>query len=204
MSNTPLLLGLAVGFSIAVPIGPMGILCIQRTLASGMRVGLCTGLGAATVNIAYGAAVVLGMESAAPWMERAGRVLSIAAGIVLLLMAARMLMRRHVAEDAPGQAPRSCASAYLSALAFNAANPMSLLLIFALLSPIAGTTAASPAAASALLFGMFAAASLWWMLLSGGVALLRSRLRPELLLHANLAAGMLLTAYGTLALARVN
>ena len=81
---------------------------------------------------------------------------------------------------------------------------MSLLLIFSLLSPIAGTTAASPAAAPTLLFGMFAAASLWWMLLSGGVALLRSRLRPELLLHANLAAGMLLTAYGTLALARVN
>ena len=62
MTSTALLCtGLLAGLSIAVPVGPMSLLCIQRTLASGMRVGLCTGLGAATVNVAYAAVVLFGL-----------------------------------------------------------------------------------------------------------------------------------------------
>ena len=47
--------GLLVGFAIADPMGPMGLHCIQRTLAAGMTRGVSTGLGAVTVNLAYGA-----------------------------------------------------------------------------------------------------------------------------------------------------
>ena len=50
-NHTSLLAGMLVGFSVAIPIGPMGLLSIQRTLTSGRRVGICTGLDAATTNI---------------------------------------------------------------------------------------------------------------------------------------------------------
>ena len=67
MNHVSLLAGLMVGFAIAVPIGPMGLLCIQRTLVFGMKVGVSTGLGAATVNVAYGSVVLLGLNTVVPW-----------------------------------------------------------------------------------------------------------------------------------------
>jgi threonine/homoserine/homoserine lactone efflux protein len=199
--DMPLLFGLLAGFSIAVPIGPMGLLCIQRTLASGMRVGVCTGLGAATVNVIFGAVVLLGLEWMPLWMSGDQKILSTAGGLYLLWSAGRTLMRRRMFGDQLQDRRQSPLSAYLSAMAFNATNPMALMLILALLSPSADGSAGGTAA---LLLGMFTAATSWWICLSGGVSLLRTRLRPELLLYVNQAAGMFLTIYGTLVLARVH
>ena len=48
-----MLKGVAIGFAIAAPVGPIGVLCIRRSLAEGRRIGLATGLGAATADAAY-------------------------------------------------------------------------------------------------------------------------------------------------------
>ncbi len=194
--------GLLVGLSIAVPIGPMGLLCIQRTLASGMKVGVSTGLGAATVNVAYGAMILLGLDKLAPWIASGGRLLTALGGLFLLWSAARTLMRRRVLGEQPDPAVQSPLAAYGSAVALNASNPMALILIIALLSPLAGSTGPSLGDAAGLLLGMFMAAATWWVCLSGGVALLRARLSPAMLIYANRGAGLLLTFYGALALAR--
>lgn len=194
--------GLVVGFSIAIPIGPMGLLCIQRTLTSGMRVGVCTGLGAATVNVIYGMLIILGLDRIAPVMAGGGRVLNFAAGAFLLWCAAHTLLRRRTLVDQPGVAKLSPMMAYGSAVAFNASNPMSPVLIIALLSPIIGISAPPIGEAATLLLGMFTAAVTWWVCLSGGITLLRSRLTSGVLSRVNQVAGAVLTVYGALALAR--
>ena len=56
-----LLKGLAIGFSIAAPVGPIGILCIHRTLAKGRVSGLVSGLGAATADAIYGCIAGFGL-----------------------------------------------------------------------------------------------------------------------------------------------
>jgi hypothetical protein len=86
--------------------------------------------------------------------------------------------------------------------AFNATDPLSPILIVGLLAPIIGQSAASLGGAAALLFGMFVAATTWWVCLSGGIALLRSRLSPGILVIVNQVAGAILTVYGVAALAR--
>src|SRR5689334_2030366 len=85
--------GLLAGFSIAVPVGPMGLLCIQRTLAFGMKAGVMTGLGAATTNVLCAALLVFGLERAASLMASGGRALSFAGGVLLLCSAARTIRR---------------------------------------------------------------------------------------------------------------
>jgi threonine/homoserine/homoserine lactone efflux protein len=200
-NHAPLIAGALVGLSIAAPIGPMGLLCIQRTLASGMRAGLSSGLGAATVNVAYGAIVLFGMGQLAPWMASATRVVSALGGVFLLWSAFRTL-RRRVSGPSNGGATLSPLTAYGSAIAFNATNPMSLVLIMALLAPVIGRSVPPLGDAIMLLLGMFAAAASWWVCLTGGVALLRSRLTPAMLSRVNQAAGVFLTIYGALALAR--
>jgi threonine/homoserine/homoserine lactone efflux protein len=194
--------GLLVGFAIAMPIGPMGLLCIQRTLTSGMKTGISTGFGAATVNVTHGAAMLLGLDTLSPWIASSRHVLSALSGLFLLWSASRTLMRRGTLRELSGNAALSPLEAFGSAVMFNAANPMALVLIVALLAPVIGRSTPSLAEATALLLGMFIAASGWWMLLSGGVALLRTRLTPTILGYLNQAAGLLLTIYGATALAR--
>ncbi len=201
-SHVSLFTGLVIGFSIAVPIGPMGLLCIQRTLTSGMQIGVCTGLGAATVNVVYGALIILGLDKMAPVMASGSRVLSFLGGAFLLWCAVRTLMRRRSLVDQPNTVPLSPAIAYGSAIAFNASSPMSPVLIIALLSPTIGLSAPSLGQATVLLLGMFTAAATWWVCLSGGITLLRSRLSPGMLIVVNQVAGAVLTVYGALALAR--
>lgn len=201
-SHASLFTGLMVGFSIAVPIGPMGLLCIRRTLASGMRVGISTGMGAATVNVFYGALIILGLDKMTPLIVSSGRMLSFAGGIFLLWYAGRTLLHRHSPENQPKPAELSPVAAYGSAVAFNATNPMSPVLIVSLLSPVIGPSAPSIGSAVTLLFGMFLAATIWWVCLSGSITLLRSRLTPRVLMMVNQAAGAVLTFYGALALAR--
>jgi threonine/homoserine/homoserine lactone efflux protein len=196
-----LLAGLLVGFSIAVPIGPMSLLCIQRTLASGAGIGISTGLGAATVNIAYGAVILLGLDWLSPWMASGQRLLSALGGLFLLWSAARVLMRRRTMQE-PDNAVASPLAAYGSAVVFNATNPMALILILALLTPIVGLSAPALSDAVLLLLGMFTAATTWWVCLCGGVTLLRARLSSTVLGYVNQATGLLLTIYGALALAR--
>jgi threonine/homoserine/homoserine lactone efflux protein len=200
--HASLLTGLLVGLSIAAPIGPMGLLCIQRTLTSGMRMGVSTGLGAATVNVAYGAVALFGLDKLAPWIASGGRLLTALGGLFLLWSAARTFMRPRAVENQAGAAVQSPLTAYGSALALNASNPMSLIRIMALLSPVAGSAAPSIADAATLLLGIFTAAAAWWVCLSGGVVLLRTRLSPAVLVYVNRVAGLFLTFYGALALTR--
>ena len=53
--------GFIIGISIAAPVGPIGILCIQRTLTGGKIYGLITGLGAATADAVYGSMAAFGL-----------------------------------------------------------------------------------------------------------------------------------------------
>ena len=201
-SHALLFAGLVVGFSVAVPIGPMGLLCIQRTLASGMRIGICTGLGAATVNVVYGTLVIVGLDRMAPVMANGGRVLSFAGGAYLLANGLRSFLRRATPFGQADTAHLSPAMAYGSAVAFNLTNPMAPVLILALLSPVVSVSSPTASQAAVLLLGMFTAAVTWWVCLSGGVSLLRSRLSSGMLVGVNQAAGAAMTFYGALALAR--
>ncbi len=65
MEITFLLSGLIIGFSIAAPVGPIGVLCIRRTLARGCISGLVSGLGAATADAIYGCVAGFGLTFAA-------------------------------------------------------------------------------------------------------------------------------------------
>ena len=201
-NHTPLLAGLLVGLSVAMPIGPMGLLCIQRTLASGPRVGICTGLGAATMNATHAAVIIAGLDRLAPLMASAGRVLGVAGGLFLLWCAAKTLLRRRTSLAGSDAPQLSAVMAYGTAVAFNAINPMSLVLMLALLSPIVGVSGPSFAQAATLLLGVFTAVVSWWVCLASGVNLLRSRLSPGMLFAVNQIAGIGLTIYGTAALVR--
>jgi threonine/homoserine/homoserine lactone efflux protein len=92
MSLATFLAGVGVGLAVAVPIGPMGVLCIQRTLAFGLVAGLATGLGAATVHLTFGSVAALGLGATMSALFGAGAqgLTCLSAGL-LFWFAARIL-----------------------------------------------------------------------------------------------------------------
>ncbi|MFB6462260.1 LysE family translocator [Bradyrhizobium tunisiense] len=190
--------GIAIGFTVAAPIGPMGMLCIQRTLTSGMATGLATGFGAATVHLTYSAFAVLGLGSLArPWVEANAAGFGIVSALTLLWFAIRTHRCSIVPQDV-GEIDRvHLTRAYLSAVALGLTNPLTVILFLAALHAFSTQAAAAP-----LIAGVFVGSAIWWMMLSTIVATARSRLTPRMLSLSSRFASLMLLALGTAMLLR--
>lgn len=196
MSGTTgtILAGIGIGLAVAAPIGPMGILCIQRTLEGGLVAGLATGSGAATVHLLYGTVVVFGLSLIADVTATYAPAFKLAAALLLFWFARRILRRAIALEVRRTMA--HCLRAYRDAILFALANPITILLLLA-------STAGMPLSFSgwtALSFslGIFIGSMGWWLALSGAVCALRQHLDATLLRRTNQGAAVALAAFGCL------
>lgn len=194
--------GMLIGFAIAAPVGPIGLLCIQRTLARGRWSGVLSGLGAASADAVYGCIAGFGLASLAGLLLAWQMELRLVGGLFLLYLGWRTWLTPPAAEQARVRPSRAgLLGDYLSTFALTLTNPVTIL---AFLGIFAGLGLAGGAgdftAAGALVLGVFAGSLLWWLLLAGGVGLLRGRLSPMGLRWINLASGLLIAGFGIWAL----
>lgn len=126
MDSGVLIRGVVVGASIAAPVGPIGVLCIRRTLVGGRASGFASGLGAATADAAYGAIAALGLTSIAAFLVDHQSWLRLVGGAFLLLLGYRSFMQKPVARGA-GDLELGWWSAYTSTLVLTIMNPMTIL-----------------------------------------------------------------------------
>ena len=201
MDSAILLRGVVLGFSIAAPVGPIGLLCIRRTLAEGRLVGLVSGLGAATADMSYGLVAAFGLTAVSTLLVSQAVCLRVVGGLFLLYLGARTWLAR------PGDRPaavagRGLAGAYASTLFLTLTNPMTILSFVAIFAGLGlGDTGGDYRTATLLVVGVFVGSALWWLLLSGGVSLFRGRLTPTRLVWVNRLAGLVILGFGVVTLA---
>src|SRR5687768_14276108 len=97
-----LLKGMIIGFLIAVPVGPIGVLCIRRTLADGWRVGLATGLGAATADALYGSIAAFGLTALTGALMGGRTWMALAGGLFLVYLGVRTFLSEPKERSAEG------------------------------------------------------------------------------------------------------
>ncbi len=192
--------GAAIGFSIAAPVGPIGVLCIRRSLADGTCKGFAAGLGAATADAAYGCVAGFGLTAVSGFLVRHQTPLGLVGGAFLCCIGIRTFLSRP-AQDAPAAADGLLAI-YGSTLLLTLANPATILSFAAVFSAVGLGISANYPGAARLVLGVFAGSSLWWLILSGGVGLLRSRVTPAWLRAVNRLSGCVLAGFGVYALVR--
>jgi threonine/homoserine/homoserine lactone efflux protein len=202
MSLTFLLKGLAIGFSIAAPVGPIGVLCIRRSLRDGMAAGLATGLGAATADAAYGAVAGFGLTAVSGFLIGQRHWIGLLGGAFLCYLGVRTLLSRPVAEAAPGPVV-GLAAAYATTLLLTLANPATILSFVVIFAAFGLGAQVDYPAASSLVVGVFLGSGLWWFVLSGGVGMVRSRVNASWMPAVNRASGAVLLAFGLYALLRI-
>ena len=77
--------GIGVGIAVAAPVGPIGIVCIRRTLAHGRRAGLAAGLGATTADSAYGLTVAWGFAATGALVAHSGAMARLGGALIAAL-----------------------------------------------------------------------------------------------------------------------
>jgi threonine/homoserine/homoserine lactone efflux protein len=200
MDYSLFLRGLVIGFSIAAPVGPIGVLCIRRTLADGRLSGLVSGLGAATADMLYGCVAGFGLTFISSFLVGQQLWLRLFGGLFLLYLGIKTLLSKP-AEQAAKAGGTGLLSAYVSTFVLTVTNPLTILSFVAIFAGLGlANTNGSYASALILVLGVFLGSALWWLLLVGGVGLFRSKFNTQGLLWVNRISGTIITVFGVVAL----
>jgi len=200
MSAQLVLRGFLLGLAIAAPVGPIGVLCIRRTLAQGRAIGFVSGLGAATADVMYGCIAAFGLTAISGVLVRQQAWLRLLGGLFLCYLGAKTLLSRP-ADQAANAEGRGYGGAYFSTLLLTLTNPMTILSFAAVFAGLGvGRAGNGYFAAAAIVLGVFLGSTAWWFLLSGGVSLLRGRFDARASLWVNRISGTIILGFGIAAL----
>ncbi len=198
MDLSLLLRGLVLGLSIAAPVGPIGLLCIKRTLTQGRWYGLASGLGAASADGIYGTLGAFGISTITGALTGAQFWLRLIGGLFLLFLGVRILRERPAEHEAAVRPSIGLAGAFASTLVLTLSNPLTILSFAAMFAGMGALN--GYANALTLVLGVIAGSALWWLGLSSLVGLLRARLTPAMLRALNVLSGLVLIAFALFAL----
>ena len=195
--------GMIIGFAIAAPVGPIGVLCIRRTLAEGRLSGLVSGLGAATADAVYGAVAALGLTFVTEFLIGGEAWLRLVGGAFLVFLGVRTFLARPAERAAPS-ARSGLPDAYASTLFLTLTNPTTILSFAAIFAGLgAGDAGGDVLSAMVLVPGVFLGSAAWWLVLSGATGLFRTRLSVGGLRWVNRVSGSVIAAFGVLAISGI-
>ncbi len=197
--------GMLLGLMIAAPVGPVGLLCIRRTVQKGLLIGFASGFGAAFADALFSAFAAFGVAAIIDMIRDYNHWTHLLGGLFLLVVA------WHTWHDAPRQPAADtpdvpaqnklggAARAILSSFVITLTNPATLFGVLAVVATFGGLR--NRIEASVLVGGIFTGSALWWLLLSGSVALVRSRFTERRVIKINrfTAAALSLLALWALA-----
>ena len=190
---------LLLGLSIAAPVGPIGLLCINRTLNYGRLAGVLSGLGAATADTIYAAFAAFGFGLSVGRLVEQQTWTEIIGALFLIYIGVKIFMSKP-ASQAANVSGKNLINMFVSTWLLTMANPVTILSFVAMFAGLGFVEqTGSLGAAFTLVSGVFLGSSLWWLLLSGGVYIFKTRLMPYLG-AINKMSGLLIVLLGTLSL----
>ncbi len=195
-----LLQAIVLGFSIAAPVGPIGVLCIRRTLAHGRRIGLISGLGAATADGVFAMIGGLGMTALSALLVQQQVWFRLIGGAFLCWLGLRTFFAKPAPQSADAPDQPSLWGAYGSTVLLTFTNPATILMFAGL---FAGMSQIAAGGALWFALGIFTGSALWWLLLATIAGLLRHSISPAAMLWINRVSGMVIFAFGIVAIASV-
>jgi len=194
-----LIKGLIIGLSIAVPVGPIGVLCIRRTLTQGRMVGFLSGLGAATADGLYGAIAGFGLTFLVNFIIGKQIWLRLIGGGLLCIIGAKTFLSKP-AEQGASVEGNSLWNAYLSTFFLTLTNPMTILFFTAVFAGLGiGSTDGDYVSAGILVSGVFVGSGMWWLVLSGFTGILEGLLNFKRLQWLNRISGLIIMGFGLFA-----
>jgi len=185
--------GIVAGFIIAAPVGPVGILCVQRTLSHGLKMGLAAGAGGAVADTIFGAVAAFGLTFIADLLIRHETWMRLGGGVLLLTLGLYGCFKRvNLATAAPSV--RGAAGDCVSAFILTITNPITILTFSPVFLAVGAVVAKNDApAAWTLILGVFAGSCLWWVVLCLLAEAFRRRINSaRMVIIHRVSAGLIL------------
>jgi threonine/homoserine/homoserine lactone efflux protein len=188
--------GIIIGLTLAVPVGPLALICIQRTVKEGRLHGIFSGIGVATADSFYAAVTFFGLTVISGLIIAQQYLFRFLAGVVLILIGIRVFLSVPSAMSTKTE-HETYLKDYLSTVALAIANPLTLVFFLVILPGygvvIYGTDSLS---AAEFVAGVFFGSTVWWVVLCGSIGSVRSRLSGENLRLINRVSGLLISCFG--------
>ena len=189
--------GIIIGFVASVPLGPIGVLCIQRTLNKGRLSGFVSGLGAAfsdtiyAVIAAYSLSFIVGfVESKLLWIQIFGAVVLIGLGLKIFYSNPAVQLRRQKNKSS------NLIQDFFSTLFLTITNPLAIFLFFGFFASFGVVPANRDWLGQIVLIGgVTVGASLWWLTLTGLVSLFKNKINLRRLWWMNKIAGVAIVVF---------
>ena len=194
-----LLKGLLIGFSIAAPVGAIGLLCINRTLSAGSLVGFVSGLGAATADAVYGCIAGFGLTFISDFLVKQQFWFSLIGGLFLCYLGVKTFISKPANKNIE-VSKSSLIKNYLSTFFLTLTNPTTILSFVAIFAGLGLGNTPTNHTATVLVLGVFLGSASWWLVLSSSVALIRIKFNSGLFKLVNRISGTIIIAFGLVAL----
>ena len=191
--------GLIIGFAMAVPIGPIGIMCIRKTLAEGHSRGLIVGVGAATADSMLASIAAFGLTFVSDAIASQHFWLSLVGGALLMFLGVRTFRAKPKKSEIP-TADKSVLGSYVSAFVLALTNPVTIFAFVAVFAAFGLGRRLVLLSACILVVGVFAGSCLWFFTLGFIATLFRKKLDFNGMISVNRIAGTLIMVSGIIAL----
>jgi threonine/homoserine/homoserine lactone efflux protein len=191
---------LGIGLSIAAPVGPIGLLCIRRSIRGGTWLGLASGLGAAVADALYGCVAAFGLTAISSLLVEYQTALRLVGGAFLCYLGVRTFFA-HLREEAGESREPGKWSAFGSTLVLTLTNPMTIIMFAGVFAALGlGGQTQSYLTASVMVLGVFLGSAAWWLFLSVAAGRMRDRVGPGAMVAINRISGTIIAAFGVASL----
>jgi threonine/homoserine/homoserine lactone efflux protein len=195
-----LIKGLVIGFSLSLPVGPIALVCIRRTLGRGPSSGIASGLGAATADGIYGLIAGFGITFISNFLFSHHVILRLIGGCVLGYLGFKIFLTVPEEESASTD-DNDLIHDYFSALFLTLMNPMTIVAFAAVFAAAGvGNPKGNYLGAIVLVAGVVLGSALWWLILSGAVSYFHGRVNNKVLRFVNQISGTIIASFGLIVL----
>ena len=197
-----LLKGFIVGLGASIPLGPLGVLCVQKTLSKGRNSGFITGLGASFSDTLYAAISLLGLAYIENLIDKNKDIVMIIGGAIIIYIGIRIFFTNPIKQIRQKNTNKKHVQDFIEAFLMTVTNPGAIFLILGLLAAVGININDNEVRPSVvvILLGVFMGTVTWWFTLSTGINVFRKKFRIRQLVMINRVSGAIMGVLGVIAM----
>lgn len=199
---TALVKGFIVGLGASIPLGPLGVLCVQKTLGSGRNSGFITGLGASVSDTFYAAISLMGLAFIQNLIDENIDWVMLFGGLVIMYIGVKIYLTNPIKQIRQKNKNKRHVEDFFEALFMTVTNPGAIFLILGLFAAVGINVGEGVSKGDLIttLWGVFAGSAAWWFTLSTTINVFRKRFRIKQLMMINRVSGIVIFVLGLISM----
>jgi threonine/homoserine/homoserine lactone efflux protein len=192
--------GFIVGMGASIPLGPLGVMCVQKTLSKGRVSGFVTGLGASISDTLFAALAILSLSLVQDFVHRNEEEVMIIGGLIIILIGIKIFFTNPVKQIRQNKTGKKIVEDFISSVIMTITNPGAIFLIIGLFA-FTGLEVDKSSSWQVILLalaGVFSGATSWWLILTNTINIFRKKFRLRQLLMINRISGGVISFLGLL------